>query len=487
MNALSPHDRQDAWNRCLAARPGDLDLTVPPSAIEGTLPTALRGGRLLSNGPGWNVVGGVNVHPFDGHGYVRAFAFTDDGGVRLTARFVRTPTFEEEQAAGHLVRRALATNLPGGFWRNLGLGPPRNVANTTIDPWNGRWLAGFEAGAPYGIDPTTLATHGEETMGGALEGAATLAHTKWDPVRDRLVTCSHQTSRQTAFTVRAFDRDDQVVETHRASLPGMAFAHDFALSHDHVVLGGNPLKLRPLRLAGMLLGVDTLLRAVAVDRDAASTLLVIPRDGGPARTVTLPGPAWVVHFGNAFERDGDLIVDACVFDDLPFGEEFGYAGPHAPFDPAKPDARGPQRLVRITIPRDGDAATWRVLCPHGVDFPRFHPAHAGRDTPALFGATRADTRFSDPFDSVIRVDLHDLERPPTLWTAPDAFVGEPIFVPTDEHPTKGHVLALVSRGLADRTDLVVLDAEDLAAGPIATVPLPLLPVAFHGAWVDREA
>jgi carotenoid cleavage dioxygenase-like enzyme len=123
------------------------------------------------------------------------------------------------------------------------------------------------------------------------------------------------------------------------------------------------------------------------------------RAPGPTRTVTLPGRAFVVHYGNAFERDGVVHLDACLFHDYEFGGEFGIRGPHAPLDPRQPDVRAPQRLFRVRIPDGATAGTWQQLAPHGVDFPRVHPAHEGRETALLFGATRADTRHSDPFDS----------------------------------------------------------------------------------------
>ena len=480
--ALSP--RATSWNRGLAASPGRLDLEIPAARVDGRIPPELHGGRLLSNGPGWSVIGGVTAHPFDGHGYVRALAFRRDGSVRLRARFVETPSYRDEAAAGRLVDRGLATNLPGPFWRNLGLGRrPRNVANTTILRWGERLLAGWEGGAPYALDPATLATLGEETFGGAIAGVATLAHMKYEAASGRLILCSVEMGPPMRLTFREVDRSGRVVAAHQAELPGRRFVHDFALTPHWYVLGGNPIRLHPPRLAGALLGASTLLRAIATDPDAPPCLHLIPRGGGPARTLRLPAPGWVVHFGGAFERDGAVVVDACVLPRFEFGEEFGYAGPAAPFDPTRPEARGPQRLYRITAAEGAAEATWEPLCGYGVDFPRVHPEHEGRPTPALFGATRADPRYSDPFDSVIRVDLVDRERPPTLWTAPaDTFVGEPIFVPRPGEPDAGHVLALVTRGLDQRTDLVVLDARALDRGPVARVPLPLLPVAFHGDW-----
>jgi len=64
-------------------------------------------------------------------------------------------------------------------------------------------------------------------------------------------------------------------------------------------------------------------------------------------------------------------------------------------------------------------------------------------------------------------------------------VGEPIFVPrTPDAPEgDGWLLAVVYRGAEHRSDLLVLDAERLAAGPVATLKLPhRVPAGFHGNW-----
>lgn len=479
IDSLPPRAR--AWNRALAARPGDLDLRVDAAQIRGTIPDGLRGGRLLSNGPGWNVLGDRVIHPFDGHGYLRRFTLDEDGSVDLNARFIRTQVFVDEEAAGGFVHRGFATNGHDRFWKNLGgAGIPRNVANTTIYPWGDRLLAGWEAGSPYAIDPETLSTIGPETFGGLIEGEATLAHMGRDG--DRLILCGVKTGRTTRYTFRELGAGDALLQTRTAEVPGIAFAHDFAFTERWYVLGGNPLSVKPWGMAKALLGGGTMLTAVSTNLKRPGELVLVPRDAqGPLRRVRLPKPSFVVHFANAHERDGAVIVDVCVFHDFTFGEEFGYAGPHAPFDPSLPERRGTQSLYRVTIPDGSDEATWQALAPHGIDFPRILPEHDGRDTPFVVGATRADTRFSDPFDSVIRVDLADPERPPSVWTAPqDVFVGEPVLAPSRDG---AHVLTLLSDGEAEETTLVILDADDLAAGPVAEVPLPLLPVAFHGDWL----
>jgi carotenoid cleavage dioxygenase-like enzyme len=475
--------RTRAWNAAMAASPGALDLDVLAPQVSGVTPLALRGGRLLSNGPGWTSIGGVTAHPFDGHGYVRAFEFLEGGGLRLRARFVATPTYRAEAEAKRLVRRGLATNVPGGPLRNVKPGPSRNVANTTIVRWGDRLLAGREGGVPFGLDPSSLETLGEADFHGVIAGQATLAHMKRAPEGGRLVLLSLAGFMKPHLTFREVDAAGVVVSKAEAALPAPLFLHDFAVTDEWYVIAGNPVRPLPARLASSVLGFGTLLTSIAPDLERSPVLYLVPRRGGPTRVVRLPGPAFVVHFGNAFQRDGAVTADICAFESFTFGGEFGYSGPHAPFDPSLPDARKPQRLVRLTVPAGQDVATATVLSAHGIDFPRVHPGWEGRDAALLFGATRADTRHSDPFDSIIRVDLRDPQRPPQLWTVPDGcFVGEPIFVPEDGREDAGSVLAIVSDGGRGETRLVVLDAGQLAAGPVASVTLPLLPVAFHGDW-----
>jgi carotenoid cleavage dioxygenase-like enzyme len=116
MTDLSTRTR--AWNAAMTATPGELDLVISPAAVQGVIPEALRGGRHLQNGPGWTQIGDRLAHPFDGHGLVRALSFSADGGARLHSRFVRTPAYQAERAAGKVVYRGLGTNRSEWPWQN---------------------------------------------------------------------------------------------------------------------------------------------------------------------------------------------------------------------------------------------------------------------------------------------------------------------------------------------------------------------------------
>ena len=99
----------------------------------------------------------------------------------------------------------------------------------------------------------------------------------------------------------------------------------------------------------------------------------------------------------------------------------------------------------------------------------------------MVGATRSDAIHSDPFDSIIVVDLHNPDHPAQTWSTSDTiFVGEPIVASNPNG--EDHILVLLSDGVAERTLLHIFEASNVSKGPLCIVPMPLLPIAFHGEW-----
>ena len=73
--------------------------------------------------------------------------------------------------------------------------------------------------------------------------------------------------------------------------------------------------------------------------------------------------------------------------------------------------------------------------------------------------------------------FHDLDN---------AAAQEPLFVPrrADAPEGDGFILTAVDRFADRRTDLLILDGNDVSRPPLATVKLPFaLPMAFHGSWM----
>jgi carotenoid cleavage dioxygenase-like enzyme len=66
---------------------------------------------------------------------------------------------------------------------------------------------------------------------------------------------------------------------------------------------------------------------------------------------------------------------------------------------------------------------------------------------------------------------------------------EPVFVPRGDDATEadGYLLALADNWDTMLNDLLILDTADLAAGPVATLRLPLrLRGGSHGSWVPEH-
>ena len=485
--------RADAWNAVMTAEPGEQTFDIPASAIEGELPRELAGGRHLQNGPGWTKIGGRLAHPFDGHGLVRSLTFTNDGGASYRARFVKTPAYVDEKAAGHLVHKGLGTNISNSPLSNIRAPGPRNVSNTTIQPWAGRLISGWDGGRPYALDAQSLETIGEETFGGALPDAAFLAHMRIDTSADRLIGCNLYRESPSRFVFREFDATGKQVAEREATIPGMHFEHDFVATPRWYVLAGNPMKASLPKFAKAMLGFGSLIQALHTDDSKGGELYLIPRGRpGPVRTIRLPQRAFVIHFANAHDVDeSTCAVELCAFESFEFGAEFGFQGPRLPLDPELPDNRSSfQKLYRATVRDDSDEAQWEQLSDYGMDFPRVHPAQEGQAVPAIYASTRSNGSKSDPFDAIARVDTVDRSRPTEVWSAGEGqFVGEPVFAPRPDARDldDGWVVAAVYDGAAMNTKLCVFDPKALAKGPIAAVPLPLQPYGFHGFWQGAAA
>ena len=137
--------------------------------------------------------------------------------------------------------------------------------------------------------------------------------------------------------------------------------------------------------------------------------------------------------------------------------------------------------------------TWESHSPTGGDlvaeFPRIDERYTGRRNRYGFYTCHAVARDRDDsqsvlYDSLARFDFDTGER--SIHTLPTGdVVSEPVFVPraTGAPEGDGWLLAVAWRERENRSDLLVFDAADLSAGPVAIAKLPhRVPFGFHGTW-----
>jgi carotenoid cleavage dioxygenase-like enzyme len=438
--------------------------------VEGEIPKALRG-VLFRNGPNPQFAPrDEDHHWFAGDGMIHAFAFAE-GKVSYRNRFVRTPKWQLEHAAGRALFGTFgnpATSDPAAIGRDAGL------ANTNIISHAGRLLALEEAHQPFELDPETLEPRGYLPYAGAAKRFT--AHPKTDPETGELVFFGYRAgedlfSERIAYGV--VDRNGEVTRLDTFAAPYCSMIHDFFVTRHHV---GFPV----LPLTGSLDRARQGGPPFAWEPQKGSHVGLLRRNAGveTMRWFTTD-PCYVFHPMNMWEEGDRLFADVMQYELAPLF-------PNADGSPAKPAAA---RLARWTFDLSGktDAIARRYIDDLDGEFPRLDERRAG--LPYAHGYFAADTRNAgdDTFDAIAHIDLRSGKRQVYNFAAGDV-PGEPVFVPRGAAEGDGWLLTIVFRGGENRSDVAILDALEVDRGPIGLARLPhRVPFGFHGNWVAAAA
>lgn len=438
--------------------------------VTGQLPAGLRG-TFVRNGPNPMFEPLGRYHMFDGDGMLHAFTFDGDGtgsGVSYRNRWIRTAGLEAEIRAGRALYGGLGDlHLPTRD--EVGdAGPIKNLANTHIVRHAGRHLALWEGGPPTEVT-ATLDTVGVCDFDGRLRGPFT-AHPKIDPRTGEMLAFGYLPSAP-FLRYHQIGRDGVLVRSLDIELPEAIVMHDFAVTEHHVVFVDAPMVFD----LGSALGGGPMFRW---DPDHVTRVGVLPRDGDEVTWIETE-PGYVNHTWNAWEDDGVITFTGSQLHDVDYT-----AGEGGAMDDEAADAE-PGRPTRYTV--DLAAATVKVeqFDDLGGDFTRINDEYAGvRTRYGYMAAFHGDATSVGAFDTIVKYD-DDAGTRTTWWAGEGALVGEACFAPDPSGRAEddGWLLTCVTDRTTDTTDLVILDARDLAAGPVARVHAPRrLPFGFHGNW-----
>jgi carotenoid cleavage dioxygenase len=211
------------------------------------------------------------------------------------------------------------------------------------------------------------------------------------------------------------------------------------------------------------------------DPDHVTRVGVLPRDGDEV-TWFEADPAYVNHTWNAWEEDGEIVFSGSRIDGA------DYATSAMEREGADADPGMPTRYRVDPVAGTVKAEQFDDL---GGDFPRINDAYAGVRSRYLYQvAFRGVPDVVGHFDTVVKYD--DQAGTRTDWHAgAGQLVGEAVFAPDPEGRAEddGWLLATVTDRATGATDVAVLEAGDVAAGPIARIHLPRrLPFGFHANW-----
>ena len=423
------------------------EITVTDLAVTGAIPPELTG-WYLRNGP--NPREAESAHWFLGDGMVHGIRIDGGRATSYRNRWVRTKAFTDPHNTEH---RAPFTGGP---------------ANTHIVRHAGRTLALVESSYPYEMTcqpGRELETVGIHDYDGRLRTAMT-AHPKICPTSGEMHFFGYGGLEPPFLTYHRADATGELSVTRPVEVGAHTMMHDFHLTAGHVVFMDLPVVFDKAQALSGTLGMP-----YHWTPEYGARLGVLRRDDphGAVRWFEIE-PCFVYHSLNAHEEgDGQrLVLHVIRYDSLGDGAHL----------------TGHGALCRWTIDLAAGTVREDILDDRLAEFPRIDDRLAGLDTRYGYAVTGNSTDSG----AIHRYDLH-ADTAASHDLGPGHVPGEAVFVPADDTPGgDGWLMAFVYDTAADRSNLVVLDAGDLSAPPVAAIHLPRrVPAGFHGNWLPDEA
>jgi carotenoid cleavage dioxygenase len=455
-----------------------LEADITDCEVTGTVPDDLNGAFYrVGPDPQYPLRPG-NV-PFDGEGHVSMFRIKN-GRVNYKSRFVRNERYLAQEKAGRLLfpmYRNPSTDDPSTA------GLSRSTANTHIINHRNVLLALKEDSPPAALDLLTLETLDPVyTFDGQLPSQTFTAHPKIDSETGNMVAFGYEANGHGSDDVTFFEftPGGQLVWQATVQVPYVGMLHDFAVTQRHIVLYVIPMAFDQAQMDRG--GVHW-----SWDGSKPTYFGAIRRDGDGSDLQWLEGPTRsATHVMGAWSEGERVYVDVEMSMSNPF-----------PFFPQRDGSRwdpiaGASHITRLSAdysrqrPR---AYGIEQLYPHQGALPRqddryntmpyrygFLPCPDPNAAPGTGGACYA--RFD-----------HQTGRDTLFNAGTTTTLGECCFAPkhANAREAEGYLMGLATRNdQGGRGDLVILDAEHLDDGPIATVHLPMRAVGqVHGWWVPE--
>lgn len=420
-----------------------------------------------------------------GDGTLSAIRF-QGGKASAALRFVQTARHKAEVEAG----KARFGRYRNAFTDDADVaGVDRTVANTTPVWHAGRLLMTKEDGRPYRINPQTLETLGSYDFGGKLKSETVTAHVRIDPVTGELFFFGYEAdgaaSTKVAYLIA--DKVGNLTSEQWFDVPYCSMMHDFTITENYALFPVYPTTCSLDRLKE---GGDHW----AHEMDLDSWLGVMPRYGDVSEIKWFKGPKGVscYHMMGAFEdADGKIHFDQCLSN----VNAFPFIREASGINIAQWDVQG--ALTRWTVdPKgpEGDVAE-AIIGPSG-DFPVIPAAEQGRPyhrgwmltmNPDAKGPPLAGGPVGAMFNALLRLDFTGA---PVQVLALDPGMGfnEPVHVPSQTSGHEGWLVTVVDTQTgpdAFSHACWIINAGDVAAGPVAKITIPKrLRPQVHGWWVS---
>jgi len=434
------------------------EMTVEGLPVIGALPASLDGTYMrIGPNPITPPEPGA-YHWFAGDGMIHAVRIKDGKAQWYRNRYIRSTRVS--QVLGE-------PPAPGPRYER------GDTVNTNIISHAGKVLALVEAGGfPVEID-SLLGTTAYTNMDGSLQFGGFTAHPHLDPDSGELHAICYNGGNREFVRHVVVGRDGLVRREVKIPVRDGPMIHDCAITARFVLILDMPITFSiEAARAGMTM-------PYAWNNDHPARVGLLPREGAADDVIWCDvEPAYVFHPCNAYDLpDGRVVVDVAVHDRL-----FVIDGTEQPgastvtFERwiCDPQTKRVERKLIDAVPQE---------------FPRFDERLTGKPYRYAYTVTLDEGR--SPPGALAGVISHDLLTGTSK--AHDFGIGripgEFVFIPrsADSAENDGWLIGYVLDVNRNQTDMVLLDARDVGAAPVAIVPLPQwVPLGFHGNWIAAD-
>ncbi len=449
----------------------EAERTLESLPLSGTLPPWLSG-SLLRTGPARFEVGDSTLsHWFDGLAMLHRFTI-GEGRVSYGNRYLQSRAYRAVEATGRIAYSEFATDPCRSLFKRVQtmFSPERSIsdnANVNVGRLGERFIAMTETPLPVEFDPQTL--EAAEVPPYRAPGQLTTAHPHLDRTGGAMLNYAAKlgpSSSYRFYSVGPDDSEPRIVASMPVSEP--AYMHSFGLTENWIVLVEFPFVVNPLSLA---LARRPFIENFRWKPERGTRFTLIERRTGTVGHRFQGDPCFAFHHVNAFERDGEVVVDLCAYPDAGIVEDF-YLERLREGKPMTPAA-----LTRFRLGLDSGQLASQTLCDRDLELPRINYGACNERPYRYVWGTGTGARGW--LEEIVKADTE--EGTTISWSEAGCYAGEPVFVaaPGAASEDAGVLLSVVLDERLQRSFLLVLDAVHLNELARAEVPHHI-PFGFHG-------
>lgn len=443
--------------------------------IEGAIPADIDGIYLRNTeNPVHQPLG--RYHPFDGDAMIHQISISG-GKASYRNRYVRTSCFEAEQIAGGSLWGGLmdppGTSKRPGFGAHGGL---KDTGSTDIVVHAGTALATFyQCGEAWQLDPATLDPLGK-ALWAPLDGVS--AHPKVDETTGELMFFNYSVHAP-YMHYGVVDRTGRLEHYTPIPLPGPRLPHDMAITANWSILNDMPLFWDEDLL-------ERNVHAARIHEGLPTRFALIPRHGKAEDIRWFEAePTYVLHWTNAYE-DGDEVVLEGYHQSCPMPDPIEEMGQYSHMMAYVDEHSFRSRLHRWRFNLTTGETREERLGERIVEFGTINPDFSMRKSRYVWSTTTRPGWFL--FNGYVRHDTRTGEE--QIFELPEGvYASESPMIPRRGGGAEddGYLVTFLIDENSGTSECAILDASDIAKGPICRLALPhKISSGVHATWVEHS-